>query len=437
MRISVFGLGYVGAVSCGCLAEVGHELVGVDINAAKVATINRGEAPVSEPGLADCLAAAVRSGRLTATDDPATAVRQSDAAIVCVGTPSGPAGDTVTTQLESVCRQIGDALRDRRAHFTVFVRSTALPPVHARLMRLLEEVSGHRVGGPMLSYVCHPEFIREGNAVHDFHRPAQIVFGISDDGCRPVCDALYPTIDTEAFYVEPAVAALVKYASNCFHALKVTFANEIGLLSREYDVDAREVMELFCEDRKLNISPSYLRPGAPFGGSCLPKDMRAAVETARRVSLDLPMLRGVLESNQRQITKLLERLLVDARCPIGVVGLTFKEGTDDVRESPMVVLVEQLLGKGHPVLIHDSDLSIETLTGANRQFALASIPHLAELLCANLEDVVTHAETLLVAHRLDPQQWGRVLPIEGRRIIDLVGVPSLEDQAGYEGLYWR
>lgn len=437
MKISVFGLGYVGGVSCGCLTALGHEIVGVDVNAAKVEMINQGIAPVSEPGLDGLVADGVAVKRLWATTHGELAVRCSDAAMLCVGTPSTRDGSPSADQLETVCREIGIALRDRREPFTVFVRSTALPPTHDRLVELLETTSGHAVGGPILRYVCHPEFLREGTAVRDFHDPPHIVFGISNDGCRDVCAKLYPALTASTCYVSPAVAAMLKYASNCFHAVKVTFGNEIGMLARQYGIDARTVMELFCEDRKLNISPQYLKPGAPLGGSCLPKDVRAVLNSGRNAAIDLPLLEGTLISNNSQIDWIVARLSERREGPIGVVGLAFKEGTDDVRESPLVRVVEALLARGHPVTVYDAHLSVSELVGTNRCFALKKLPHLAELLTGELREVVATAGTLLVAHKLSEEAWAEVLPLcTQHRILDLAGVRCLRDQAGYEGLYW-
>lgn len=436
MKISVFGLGYVGAVSCGCLAALGHEIVGIDVAVPKVDLINAGRSPILEPGLAELIEQARAEDRLWATTDVAAAVAASDAAFICVGTPSSPTGGVLVTYLENVCREIGAALRGRERRFTVFVRSTGLPWVHTHLQSVLAAASGHAVGGDRLGYVCHPEFLREGSAVTDFHQPPKIVYGTEDEHSRMVAARLYPGIAAPTFFVSPGAAAMVKYADNSFHAVKVAFANEIGVMCREYSVDARAVMEIFCQDTVLNISPKYLRPGSPFGGSCLPKDLRALLDAARESAATLPMLSGVLHSNQTRIADLVGRVTTVPRRAVGLVGLAFKEGTDDVRESPAVALVEQLLGKGHPLRIYDQHLSLQSLTGANRSFALQSIPHLAELLTDDLNAVVANAEVLVVCHRLDEAHWRGVDWPEEQRIIDLAGVEALKDRPGYEGVYW-
>lgn len=436
MRISVFGLGYVGTVSCGCLAALGHEVVGIDVAQAKVDMINRGQPPIAEPGLPALVAEAVAAGRLRATSDVRTAVEQSDLAMICVGTPSSPTGGVLTTYLENVCREIGEVLRARRTRFTVFTRSTSLPEVHERLQGILAETSGHAAGGDQLGYVCHPEFLREGVAVEDFYDPPKIVFGTDDPLSRDVADRLYPGIDAAVFHVPLGVAAMVKYADNCFHAVKVTFANEIGTISREYGIDARAVMEIFCRDSKLNISPRYLKPGNAFGGSCLPKDLRALLDAARGRAADLPMLRGALRSNEAQIAKFLTRIEETPRAAVGVVGLAFKEGTDDVRESPAVAVVERLVGKGHRLHVYDRNLSLQSMIGSNRSFALQSIPHLANLLVDDLATLVEAVDVVVVNHRLEEADWGTVGWRPDQRIVDLVGVEALRAVPGYEGLYW-
>ena len=436
MRISVFGLGYVGTVGCGCLAELGHAVVGVDVCEAKVDLVRHGKSPVTERDLPDLLQRAVAAGRLTATADPTAAVHKSEVAMISVGTPSTPSGGITTTYLKQVCRQIGEALRPQsQDFFTVMVRSTCLPAVHRELQQMLEQFSGRTIG-ETLGYVCHPEFLREGAAVRDFFEPPKIVFGASDEPSRAKCGLLYPGIEAPTFFVDPDEAALVKYADNCFHAAKVTFANEIGMLCRQFGVDSHAVMNIFCQDERLNISPRYLTPGAAFGGSCLPKDLRAILDTGRQSALALPMLSGVLESNRTQIDQLLSRILGPERNPVGIVGLAFKEGTDDVRESPMVAVVEQLSGKGHAVRIFDPSLSVESMIGGNRSFALQSIPHLADLLTDNLQEIVVDSQVVVVSHRLAPEAWSGIEWKKNQRVIDLVNIPALHSAPRYEGLYW-
>ena len=437
MRISVFGLGYVGAVSCGCLADLGHSIVGVDVAKAKVDLINAGKPPIVEAGLDELLEKAIKAKTLRATTDGDEAVKNSDAALLCVGTPSTRSGGVTTHYLEAVARQIGESIKKQNhpGHFVVMTRSTSLPHVHELIIKILEESSGRKMGQG-IGYVCHPEFLREGVAVEDFYHPPKVVFGATDPKTEEICKALYPRIEAPTFFVPPKVAAMIKYADNCFHALKVTFGNEVGLICKELGVDSHAVMDVFCADQKLNISPKYLKPGFAFGGSCLPKDLRAILDTARATATDLPMLSGMLASNKVQIESLLRRVISEKRPTVGLVGLAFKEGTDDVRESPLVNVVEALCGKGHPVRIYDEHLSPQALVGANRSFAFSAIPHLTELMSTDLQKVADQCDVLIVSHRLKPETWAKVKFKSGARIIDLVGVAALRKTAGYEGLYW-
>lgn len=436
MRISVFGLGYVGAVSCACLAKLGHTVVGVDVAEAKVERLNRGECPIIEDGLPEIVTQMHAEGKITATTDAAKAIEETDVALVCVGTPSTPSGGVNAKYLEAVCKQIGELVRDsKKEFFTVLSRSTSMPVVHDRLVEILEESAGCKMG-ERIGYVCHPEFLREGAAVADFFGPPKIVFGPTDEKSAEVCKQLYPGIEAESFFLDMRVAAMVKYADNCYHAVKVTFANEIGVICREMDIDATKVMEVFCQDRKLNISARYLRPGMAYGGSCLPKDLRAMLDMSRQTAAALPMLQGVSQSNEAQIKALMKRILSPDRPRVGLIGLAFKEGTDDIRESPMVAMVEQLCGKGHPVRIYDKHLSVQALVGANRSFALQSIPHLAELLSQDLQGVISDSDVVLVSHKLSPEQWSKIKWRDGQRVLDLAKVDELKDTPGYEGLYW-
>lgn len=438
MKISVFGLGYVGAVSCGCLAELGHEVVGVDVAESKVDLVNRGRSPIIEPQLPEILAKAHRAGLIRATTDPAEAVKSSDVAFVCVGTPSLPTGGVDDRFLKQVVSEIGNAARSERKSgnpFVVAVRSTCLPPVHRQLQEILAEKSGAAIGDKA-AYVCHPEFLRECDAVADFFQPPKIVFGVDEESANTACKSLYPGIEAPTFFTSVSTAAMVKYADNAFHAVKVTFANEIGILSRAFGVDSRRVMELFCEDTKLNISSKYLRPGGAYGGSCLPKDVAAMLDAARQEAVPLTMLNAVRDSNEVQMRELNARIRGLDRPTVGVVGMAFKEGTDDTRQSPMVSVVEHLLGKGCTVRVYDQHLAIQNLTGANKSFALQSIPHLATMLSDDLKSVVEGSDVVIVSHRLDESKWNSVRWNDEQRIIDLANVPALQNLRQYEGIYW-
>jgi GDP-mannose 6-dehydrogenase len=437
MKISVFGLGYVGAVNCGCLAELGHEVIGVDINDDKVNLLNCGESPIIERRLPELISRHHREGRITATTNALDAVARSDLAFLCVGTPSDEDGAVYTGSIERACREIGTAVRTHcKYHFPVLNRSTCLPPVHDRLIELLEECTGHTVGEG-IGYACHPEFLREGDAVDDFFNPPKIVFGTTDPKTAAVCDHLYPTLSSIKYHVPIAEAAMIKYADNAFHAVKVTFGNEIGALCKKYRIDSHKVMRIFCEDTVLNLSPKYLRPGFAFGGSCLPKDLRAVLQAARAQSIQLPMLAATTESNRLQIDQLTRRLTQASRKSVGIVGLAFKEGTDDVRESPMVYVAEVLLGKGHKVCIYDPLLpKMDGLVGANRRFCLDSIPHLADMLMPDLDSLVSAVDTVIVSHRLQPELWSAISWRPDQIVIDLMNIKALRDVPGYEGLYW-
>jgi GDP-mannose 6-dehydrogenase len=320
-------------------------------------------------------------------------------------------------------------------------RSTSLPNVHESLIKILEQSSGRKMGEG-IGYVCHPEFLREGVSVYDFFNPPKIVFGPTDAKTAEVCKTMYPTenhpgLKCPTFFLTPSEASMVKYADNCFHALKCTFGNEIGMICKTLGVDSHKVMDVFCADTKLNISAKYLKPGFAFGGSCLPKDLRGILDASRDTATALPMLAGTLASNEVQIKSLIKRVVSEKRPKVGIIGLAFKEGTDDVRESPIVTVVENLCGKGHPVKIYDEHLSVQALVGANRSFAFQMVPHLSELMTQNLAEVVAWADTLIVTHRLKPATWAGVTFKPGQRVIDLMNIPDLRKAgAGYEGLYW-
>jgi GDP-mannose 6-dehydrogenase len=437
MRVSIFGLGYVGAVSCGCLADLGHEVIGCDVSQTKVDLINAGKPPTVEDGLDELLQKAIKNKKLCATIDAEEAVRNSDVALVCVGTPSTRSGGVNSIYLETVAAQIGEIVRKHNIpQFVVMTRSTSLPHVQAQMVSILEKTTG-RAMGKGIGYVCHPEFLREGSAVEDFYNPPKVVFGATDPVTEALCRKMYPeTIKAPTFYVKPDVAAMIKYADNCFHALKVTFGNEIGLICKTLAVDSHAVMDVFCADLKLNISPKYLKPGFAYGGSCLPKDLRAICDKARETATPVPMLGGMLQSNKDQIDQLIKRVVSETRPKVGVIGLAFKEGTDDVRESPIVACVEVFCGKGHPVKIYDEHLSPQALVGANRNFAFQAVPHLSELMCSKLQEVVDWADVLIVTHRLKPETWAAVKWKTGQRVLDLVNIAGLRAAPGYDGLYW-
>ena len=432
--IAVFGLGYVGATSMACLAKLGHRVIGVDVDEAKVEMVGRGESPIQEPGVAELLESAHKAGLIGATSNATVAASQSDLCFVCVGTPSRPNGSADTTFLRQVIESIAQTRLETERCIPIFVRSTALPAIHQELVSLLEATL--QTSQPA-AYCVHPEFLREGQGIADFFDPPRIVFGCTDPDVERLCADFYPGIDSQVVQTDPATAALVKYADNCFHAVKVTFGNEIGLLANSFGVDAREVMEIFCLDTKLNISPSYLRPGLPFGGSCLPKDLRGVVSWARQESIALPMLEHVSSSNEAQIQQVIANILRAGVQKIGVIGLAFKDDTDDLRESPMVAIVEHLLGKGRSIKIYDNKLIPDELIGANRRFALASLPHLESMLVGDCARLVTDSELVVIA-RLGLDVDFAALPWRRDQVVlDLAGLPKdMEIAADVHGLYW-
>jgi GDP-mannose 6-dehydrogenase len=438
LRITVIGLGYVGAVSAGCLARRGHEVIGVDVNLRKVAAINDGEAPVLEPGLPEAIAEAARSGRLRATDDVAYAVRETDVSLLCVGTPSGAQGSIDLGALERVCADIGPALRDTGRRHTVVVRSTVLPGTTEEIViPALERSSGLKAGIDF-GVAMNPEYLREGTGVADFDTPEKTVIGQLNDESGDAVAEMFGDLADQIFRVPIRVAEAAKYVDNAFHALKVGFANEVGALSLEFGIDSHQLMDIFKADRKLNISEAYLTPGFCFGGSCLPKDLRALVHRAKGAHVDVPILESVLQSNEAHFRRTYDLLTANGRRRIGLFGLAFKPNTDELRESPFVELAERLIGKGYDLRIYDPSIHLPSLTGNNREYIEEHLPHLKQLLAETAGEVVEHAETCIVASR--HAEVGRALQAaDGRMIIDLVRLPDtadLERKAEYHGVAW-
>ena len=438
MDIAVFGLGYVGAVSAACLAERGHRVIGVDTNPIKVDLLNQGRSPIVEGRLAELVADARASGRLRATSDWQEAVDQSEMAWICVSTPSQANGSIDTRFLKVVGEQLGQALRhrDRARHYSIVLRSTVLPgTTRCEFLPVVEAASGRRLGdGFGVSF--HPEFLREGSAVADFYEPSQIVIGGMDEHTPPALESLYEGMTAPLTHASIEVAETVKYASNAWHALKVCFANEIGTFCRQQGVDGRDVMRLFAQDTKLNISERYLRPGFAFGGSCLPKDLRALVYAARRHDLDLPVLSAMIPSNQRHVDRAFDLIADSGSRRVGLMGLSFKAGTDDLRESPLVELAERLIGKGYEVRIFDPNVNLSVLLGANREYIQTRIPHISKLMVESADELMAHADVVVVGHR--DEAYRPVLANGHRKvIIDLAGLPSEERGEGsYRGICW-
>jgi GDP-mannose 6-dehydrogenase len=425
MTIAIFGLGYVGSVSAACLAAAGHHVIGVDVDEHKLSMIREGRSPINEPGLDALLGEMVKAGRLVATSDTSAAVAAASVSLVCVGTPSRKNGSLESTYLERVIQQIGAALRDRKGYHVVAIRSTLLPGVlTTRLIPLLEQTSGRAVGQEV--GVCvNPEFLREGSAIADFEKPPFTLVGETDSRAGEELLGIYGHLKSPVHRVRPDEASMVKYASNNFHAMKVAFANEIGAICRQLEIDGQRVMQVFCEDRELNVSPRYLRPGFSFGGSCLPKDLRAIVYVAKEHDLSTPLLGSLLPSNDAHLHRVVDEVLEQPRRRVLMLGLSFKVGSDDLRESPFVRLAEELIGKGVPLRIFDPDVALGDVFGRNRAYVDAHLPHVGQLVADDLDKALAEADVVIVGKAL-PAAKGlaeRLRP--GQQVIDLVGIPAL------------
>ena len=398
MRVSVFGLGYVGCVTAGRLAEAGHDVVGVDVNRVKVDMINRGVSPIIEAGLEDLLADMVRCGRLHATDDASEAIAETELALVCVGTPSKRNGGLDLRHLENVAGQIARALATRPKPFTLVIRSTVLPGSTERV--ILPALYKYLAEAPLedVEVAVNPEFIREGSALADFLDPPFTLVGSDSERAVAQLRELYSEVRAPFVHTSVRTAEMVKYVCNAFHALKVCFANEVADLCDGLGADAVEVLRIFRMDRRLNISEAYLRPGFAFGGSCLPKDVRALAHAAIRSDIDAPLLSSIIPSNNQQVQKAIELVLTTGQRRVGVIGLAFKSGTDDLRESPLVRLVEALLGKGLSLRVFDRDVSLARLVGANRRYIEDEIPHIASILCDTPEELMSHSEIIVIGN---------------------------------------
>jgi GDP-mannose 6-dehydrogenase len=434
MKISVFGVGYVGCVSAACLARAGHEVIGTDIDTFKVSALNEGRSPFFEPGLSDLIREMVAKGRLRATTDQADAVHNSDVALICVGTPTNSNGSIRLDYLRQVFTGIGKELKNKSGHFVVALRSTVLPTaIEEQLVPLLVQHSGKHISDE-LSFVCNPEFLREGTALRDFEDPPATIIGSADAHGGNIVAALYRGIAAPVIRTDPKTAMLVKYFSNAFHALKVVFANEAGYLCREMGVDSGEMMDIFCQDTKLNISARYLKPGFAFGGSCLPKDVKALRSEAAKHGLELSVLNAILDSNQLHLRNCIEMVASARKQRIGLVGLAFKAGTDDLRESPAVELAERLIGKGFDVRIYEPSIVPGSLHGTNLDFIERSIPHIWKLLFPTLDQLFGHAEVLVVMQQLTSDQRQRFQALQPDQIcIDLARALSPQDVGGN---YW-
>jgi GDP-mannose 6-dehydrogenase len=438
MRISVFGIGYVGIVTCGCLAELGHEVVGVDVSADKVEMLSAGRSPIVEEAIDTLIAGAVHQGRLTATVDVIAAIQRTEVSFISVGTPSAADGSVALSAVDSVIKAVGAAISEKEGPHAVVMRSTVPPgTAEERVIPLLEQASRRRLG-QSLSYYSNPEFLREGSSVRDFRSPPFTLIGALTGDDATVLREIYAAIDAPVHITRIRVAESVKHISNVFHAVKLTFANEAGAILAAHGVDAGEAFRLLCEDHTLNISSAYLRPGFAFGGSCLPKDVRSFLSLADQRGLAAPMLKHLLPANQAIIDRTFEIVGRYGRQPVALFGLAFKQGTDDLRESPFVLLAEMLLGKGYELRIYDRFVQIATLMGSNRTYIDREIPHLERLMVADPKAALSSAKVAIVGHIAPADLPALLASLNSHVVIDLVGLPDLRTHAGitYEGLCW-
>ncbi len=437
MKISIFGLGYVGAVSAACLAQEGHEVVGVDPNKTKVDLINEGKTPIIEKDIGELIASTVQNGRLRATTDVADAIASTEMSLICVGTPSQLNGSLDLKYVRRVCEEIGACLKNKAEYHVVVARSTMLPgSMRQVVLPSLESTSG-KVAGKDFGVCNNPEFLREGTAVYDFYNPPKTVIGEVDDKGGAMLASIYEKMDAPMLRTEIETAEMVKYTDNVWHALKVGFANEIGNICKEQGIDGHKVMDIFCQDTKLNLSPYYMKPGFAFGGSCLPKDVRALMYKGKALDLDLPIINSILPSNQNQVERGLKMIMDKGSKKVGILGFSFKAGTDDLRESPIVEVIERLLGKGYDIKLFDKNVNMAKLVGANRDFILNHIPHIAELMVDDIDAVIAHADVIVIGNG---DEAFKPIPLnlpQGKQTVDLVRIiPDASQEGRYDGICW-
>jgi GDP-mannose 6-dehydrogenase len=438
MHIAIFGIGYVGAVASACLASQGHHVTAVDVNSAKVDCINAGHSPIVEPGLDLLIGEAVAEQRLRATQDVDAAIASSRISFICVGTPSLANGDLDLRFVRQATEAIGSALAYIADFHLVVIRSTMLPGTTSGvLIPLLERASGKRAGVDFGVAVC-PEFLREGSAIRDYHDAAVTVLGVDDPSSEALLRDVLADLHGEIVITPTATAEMIKYANNAWHAAKIVFANEIGVVAKALGIDGRSVMEIVRADKRLNVSPAYMRPGFAFGGSCLPKDLRALTYRAKQMDAACPMLDSLLVSNQCHIQRALDMVREAGSRRVGLIGLSFKPETDDLRESPAVELAERLYGKGYDVRIFDSNICMERLTGANKSFIQATMPHLESLLARDIWEVIRHSDTMILAH-VDMECRKILTQSAGEHVVIDLGAYSTGETPGfgrYNGICW-
>ena len=436
MKLSVFGLGYVGCVSAACLAEAGHQVIGIDVNPTKVEIINGGNSPIIEAGINDLIGNVVKDGRLSATTDSTRAIKESALSLVCVGTPSNQNGSLHLRHIEQVCREIGTALERKNERHIIVIRSTMLPgTIQNTVIPILEKTSGKKAVTDF-GICINPEFLREGSSLKDYHAPPFTLIGADDEETIHAVRSLYINIDAPVFVTSLKTAEMVKYVCNCFHALKVSFANEIGNICKALEIDSHEVMNVFCQDTKLNLSPYYLKPGFAFGGSCLPKDLRAINYKAKELDVEAPVLSAILPSNRLQIERAVDMVVRSGKKRVGVLGFSFKEGTDDLRESPIVTLIETLIGKGFELALYDRHVSVAKLVGANKEYIEREIPHISKLMRSSVDAVLADADVVIIGNRADEFRTVAEGLRTDQQLIDLVRLFDRTSNENYHGICW-
>ena len=434
MKVTIFGMGYVGCVTAACLADHGHDVTGVDVDGKKVEMINHSESPIIEPGLTDIIKRGVNAGRLRATTD---VTELGAVSLICVGTPGNDNGSLGLQQMLGVVEQIGELLRDSDGYHVVIIRSTVLPGTVENIVIPLLEKKSYKTVSRDFGVCMNPEFMRETTAIDDFYHPPFTIIGQQDQRSGDQVAKLYESIEAPLERPTIAVAEMLKYVCNAFHAVKVCFANEIGNTCKSMGIDSHRVMELFCKDTKLNLSPYYLKPGFAFGGSCLPKDLRAILYQAKHNDVEVPMLSSILESNRRQIEQAYRLIKNSGRTRVGVLGLSFKAGTDDVRESPIVVLIETLIGKGYSIAIYDEEVSLAKLYGANKRYLEESIPHITSLMKSSVQEVIEKSDIVIVSKKTELLKKEIAYLNHDTFVIDLVRIlPDLDERTSYEGICW-
>ncbi|MAM86581.1 MAG: GDP-mannose dehydrogenase [unclassified Hahellaceae] len=436
MDISIFGLGYVGAVCSACLAHSGHRIIGVDVSQLKIDLVNSGRSPIVEHGLGELIAEGVTNGRLRASTDVRNAVLETSVSFVCVGTPSNANGSLATHYLEAVCRQIGEVLAEKEHYHLVVIRSTVLPGTVLDLVLPLLELCSGKKAGVDFGLAMNPEFLRESTAIEDFYQPEITVLGEFDQRSGDVLESIYDFLDTPIIRKTIPVAEMIKYTCNAWHATKVAFANEIGSVAKKLGVDGREVMTVVCQDKKLNISPYYMRPGFAFGGSCLPKDVRALTYLGRNKDLKLPLLESLLPSNSSHISSGFNIIEGTGKRRIGVLGISFKAGTDDLRESPVVELVEMLFGKGYDIKIYDKNVDYARVHGANKEYIETRIPHVSNMLMKSIEEVVDGSDVIVLGNASEEFRAIADSVDVSKQIIDLVGFMTKVSCSQKLGICW-